>query len=118
MNLQLCIILFVVSLMILIPTTSSSSSVHYYNDNKYDYYTNFGHDISSIYSETSTNNARRILPARRNRRYVSYAALSRDSIPCNVRGASYYSNNCKPGKAINPYRRGCTQITRCARSNS
>lgn len=45
--------------------------------------------------------------------YISYAALSKNSVPCNKRGQSYY--NCQqPGKA-NPYRRGCTAVTQCAR---
>ncbi|CAN4094137.1 unnamed protein product [Withania somnifera] len=48
--------------------------------------------------------------------YVSYAAMSRNNVPCNVRGASYY--NCHANQRVNPYRRGCTEITRCARSNS
>ncbi|KAL5713008.1 hypothetical protein ACHQM5_015127 [Ranunculus cassubicifolius] len=43
--------------------------------------------------------------------YISYGALRRNSVPCNRRGASYY--NCKPGAPANPYRRGCTAITRC-----
>ncbi|XP_078175588.1 rapid alkalinization factor-like [Carex rostrata] len=43
--------------------------------------------------------------------YISYAALRRDSVPCSRRGASYY--NCRPGAQANPYRRGCSAITRC-----
>lgn len=43
--------------------------------------------------------------------YISYAALRRDSVPCSMRGASYY--NCRPGAQANPYRRGCSAITRC-----
>ncbi|MCD9644489.1 hypothetical protein HAX54_032711 [Datura stramonium] len=58
--------------------------------------------------------SRRVLRGQGN--YVSYGAMSRNNIPCNVRGASYY--NCHGHQQINPYRRGCTQITRCARTNS
>lgn len=58
--------------------------------------------------------SRRVL--RGQNRHISYAALSRNNIPCNVRGASYY--NCHSQQRVNPYRRGCSQITRCARSNS
>ncbi|KAJ1695206.1 hypothetical protein LUZ63_011904 [Rhynchospora breviuscula] len=43
--------------------------------------------------------------------YISYGALRRDSVPCSRRGASYY--NCRPGGQANPYRRGCSAITRC-----
>uniref|UniRef100_A0A5B7ASX4 Rapid alkalinization factor-like n=1 Tax=Davidia involucrata TaxID=16924 RepID=A0A5B7ASX4_DAVIN len=53
---------------------------------------------------------RRILATRR---YISYGALSRNSVPCSRRGASYY--NCRPGAQANPYSRGCSTITRCRR---
>ena len=43
--------------------------------------------------------------------YISYLALSRDSVPCSQRGASYY--NCQPGAEANPYSRGCSAITQC-----
>ncbi|KAJ3688498.1 hypothetical protein LUZ61_017662 [Rhynchospora tenuis] len=43
--------------------------------------------------------------------YISYGALRRDTVPCSRRGASYY--NCRPGGQANPYRRGCSAITRC-----
>ncbi|XP_073310022.1 rapid alkalinization factor-like [Primulina huaijiensis] len=45
------------------------------------------------------------------RKYISYGALQRDSVPCSRRGASYY--NCRPGAQANPYSRGCSAITRC-----
>ncbi|NP_001150887.1 Protein RALF-like 22 precursor [Zea mays] len=48
-------------------------------------------------------------------RYISYAALRADQVPCNKRGRSYYTN-CAAQTAANPYRRGCSAITRCARS--
>ncbi|KAK7363581.1 hypothetical protein VNO77_05728 [Canavalia gladiata] len=53
---------------------------------------------------------RRILAGRR---YISYGALRRNTVPCSRRGASYY--NCRPGAQANPYRRGCSAITRCRR---
>ena len=43
--------------------------------------------------------------------FISYAALSRDSVPCSLPGASYY--NCRPGAEANPYSRGCSTITQC-----
>ncbi|KAF8753624.1 hypothetical protein HU200_011593 [Digitaria exilis] len=43
--------------------------------------------------------------------YISYIALSRDSTPCSLHGASYY--NCRPGAEANPYSRGCSAITQC-----
>ncbi|KAM5588206.1 protein RALF-like 19 [Rosa sericea] len=47
-------------------------------------------------------------------RYISYGALKKNGIPCRRRGGSYY--NCSgPRRQVNPYRRGCTYITRCAR---
>ncbi|CAJ1941018.1 unnamed protein product [Sphenostylis stenocarpa] len=45
--------------------------------------------------------------------YISYGALRRNTVPCSRRGASYY--NCRPGAQANPYRRGCSAITRCRR---
>ncbi|RAL45321.1 hypothetical protein DM860_014731 [Cuscuta australis] len=46
-------------------------------------------------------------------RYISYAALAADTIPCRRRGNSYY--NCLSHQQANPYRRGCSAITHCAR---
>ncbi|XP_042460106.1 rapid alkalinization factor-like [Zingiber officinale] len=57
-----------------------------------------------------TESSRRALAATR---YVSYDALKKDRVPCNQRGQSYY--NCQQHGKANPYRRGCTIITRCAR---
>ncbi|KAF3634499.1 rapid alkalinization factor [Capsicum chacoense] len=56
-----------------------------------------------------SESTRRMLAYRR--RYISYGALSRNRVPCSRRGASYY--NCRPGAQANPYRRGCSAITRC-----
>ncbi|XP_074313605.1 rapid alkalinization factor-like [Silene latifolia] len=47
--------------------------------------------------------------------YISYGALNKNRVPCSKRGASYY--NCQPSGAANPYTRGCSAITHCARSN-
>ncbi|GAB2211598.1 hypothetical protein Droror1_Dr00024920 [Drosera rotundifolia] len=44
-------------------------------------------------------------------KYISYAALNKNSVPCSQRGASYY--NCQTGAQANPYQRGCSAITRC-----
>ncbi|KAK1325746.1 Rapid alkalinization factor [Acorus calamus] len=63
--------------------------------------------------ESETNRRGRMLYQRR--RFISYGALSRDHVPCNRRGQSYY--NCRSGQGrVNPYRRGCSVITRCARN--
>ncbi|GMI79797.1 hypothetical protein HRI_001649000 [Hibiscus trionum] len=47
------------------------------------------------------------------RRYISYRALRQNAVPCNQRGRSYY--NCGAAGKVNPYTRGCSVITRCAR---
>ncbi|EPS72954.1 rapid alkalinization factor [Genlisea aurea] len=47
--------------------------------------------------------------------YISYGALRRNRVPCSRRGHSYY--NCRASGRANPYRRGCTRVTRCARTN-
>nr|QGT52212.1 rapid alkalinization factor 17 [Pyrus x bretschneideri] len=46
-------------------------------------------------------------------RYISYGALQRDNVPCDRRGNSYYS--CGTSGQVNPYHRGCSVITYCAR---
>ncbi|KAJ8633369.1 hypothetical protein MRB53_026705 [Persea americana] len=55
---------------------------------------------------------RRVLWAR-GQRFISYDALKNDRIPCSRRGHSYY--NCRRNIRANPYRRGCSVITRCYR---
>ncbi|KAL6543274.1 hypothetical protein OROHE_010794 [Orobanche hederae] len=47
--------------------------------------------------------------------YISYGAIGRNNVPCNRRGQSYY--NCNSHQKANPYSRGCTRATQCARSN-
>ena len=54
---------------------------------------------------------RRVLATKK---YISYGALSRNTVPCSRRGSSYY--NCQHGGGqANPYTRGCSTITRCRR---
>ncbi|XP_010549330.1 PREDICTED: protein RALF-like 19 [Tarenaya hassleriana] len=50
------------------------------------------------------------------RRYISYGALRKNNVPCSRRGRSYY--DCRRRKRVNPYRRGCSVITHCARFTS
>lgn len=47
--------------------------------------------------------------------YISYGALRRDNTPCSLVGNSYY--NCNSRQQANPYNRGCTKITYCARNS-
>ncbi|XP_058197769.1 protein RALF-like 22 [Rhododendron vialii] len=54
--------------------------------------------------------ARRVLARQR---YISYGALRANNVPCTKRGRSYY--NCNTRGRANPYSRGCSRITRCAR---
>ena len=49
------------------------------------------------------------------RGHIGYGALARNRVPCNQRGRSYY--NCRGHQRANPYKRGCTRATRCARRN-
>ncbi|CAN8269656.1 unnamed protein product [Cochlearia groenlandica] len=60
--------------------------------------------------EFDSDISRRILAQKK---YVSYGALRKNTVPCSRRGASYY--NCKRGAQANPYSRGCSTITRCRR---
>ncbi|KAJ0986436.1 hypothetical protein J5N97_004792 [Dioscorea zingiberensis] len=50
---------------------------------------------------------------RRKVKFISYAVLMRDLVPCSRRGNSYY--NCIRSGQANPYHRGCSFITKCAR---
>lgn len=52
---------------------------------------------------------------RRKPRTVRYSALDANKVPCNKRGQTYYQN-CASQQAANPYRRGCSAITRCSRN--
>ncbi|KAK1405141.1 Rapid ALkalinization Factor [Heracleum sosnowskyi] len=45
--------------------------------------------------------------------HISYDALKANKVPCSKRGQSYY--NCQQSGRANPYNRGCTAATRCAR---
>ncbi|KAK9674119.1 hypothetical protein RND81_12G212000 [Saponaria officinalis] len=45
--------------------------------------------------------------------HISYDAMKRDRVLCNRPGQSYYY--CRSNVRANPYRRGCTFITHCAR---
>ncbi|PSS10227.1 Protein RALF-like [Actinidia chinensis var. chinensis] len=54
--------------------------------------------------------ARRVLAQQR---YISYGALRANNVPCSRRGQSYY--NCNQRGRANPYQRGCSYITHCAR---
>ncbi|KAF7834497.1 protein RALF-like 33 [Senna tora] len=67
-------------------------------------------DLFGSEFEMDSESNRRILASRR---YISYGALRRNTVPCSRRGASYY--NCRPGAQANPYSRGCSAITRCRR---
>ncbi|KAM3329145.1 hypothetical protein ACQJBY_026303 [Aegilops geniculata] len=58
---------------------------------------------------------RRSLARKPTARYISYAALRADQVPCNKRDKSYYTN-CGSMQQANPYTRGCSAITRCARN--
>ncbi|CAL0325808.1 unnamed protein product [Lupinus luteus] len=68
-----------------------------------------GEDDGTEFLMDSESN-RRILAGKR---YISYGALRSNTVPCSRRGASYY--NCRTGAQANPYRRGCSAITRCRR---
>ncbi|KAJ7534424.1 hypothetical protein O6H91_13G093800 [Diphasiastrum complanatum] len=58
---------------------------------------------------------RRILAQRQY--YISYGSLGADRVPCPPgSGRSYYTPNCNSASGpVNPYRRGCSAISRCGR---
>ncbi|KAI9195400.1 hypothetical protein LWI28_014492 [Acer negundo] len=69
-----------------------------------------GDEALDLEFQMDTGSNRRILAAKR---YISYGALRRNTVPCSRRGASYY--NCRAGAQANPYSRACNAITRCRR---
>ncbi|KAJ7546981.1 hypothetical protein O6H91_08G063500 [Diphasiastrum complanatum] len=58
---------------------------------------------------------RRILAQQQN--YISYGSISAGRVPCPPgSGRSYYTPNCNSARGpVNPYKRGCSAITRCRR---
>lgn len=79
-----------------------------------------GHVGSSFLGELDMNqvlqmeaeSGRRKLNQRR--KYISYSAIDMNNVLCGRRGHSYY--DCNAHHPANPYRRGCTKATRCART--
>ncbi|KAK7362847.1 hypothetical protein VNO77_04971 [Canavalia gladiata] len=69
-------------------------------------------DDNEMLMDSESN--RRTLNSRQ--RYISYGALRANQVPCGQRGRSYY--NCQERGRANPYRRGCSYITHCARDVS
>ncbi|GAA0176119.1 hypothetical protein Leryth_012719 [Lithospermum erythrorhizon] len=101
--------IIVVSLVILLALTravNSSSSSPYATH----YHMPIGDEEMMMESETS----RRLLAQGQN--YISYDALKRNNVPCDKRGNSYY--NCQAQAQSNPYKRGCSAITKCARNSA
>ncbi len=45
--------------------------------------------------------------------FISYGSLNKNKVPCSKKGSSH--TNCEPGAEANPWTRGCSKITRCAR---
>ena len=45
--------------------------------------------------------------------FIDYGALNKNRVPCSHRGSS--AANCQPGNQANPYSRGCSASSRCAR---
>ncbi|KAK3040474.1 hypothetical protein RJ639_028759 [Escallonia herrerae] len=69
-------------------------------------------DIENEEMETESGTGRRALVE--DGGFISYGALERDNVPCSRPGNSYYNCAAVSGQA-NPYQRGCSVITQCAR---
>ncbi|KAK1368685.1 hypothetical protein POM88_034777 [Heracleum sosnowskyi] len=67
------------------------------------------HEMGKIHEITERN--RRVLAGTS---HISYDALNANKVPCGNRGQSYY--NCGAAGRANPYQRGCSAVTRCARN--
>ncbi|GKU98947.1 hypothetical protein SLEP1_g11881 [Rubroshorea leprosula] len=79
---------------------------------------NVGEDgDNDVGSDGEDEFGRRSLFWKRMHYYISYGALAANRIPCRPRsGRSYYTPNCfRAHGPVNPYTRGCSQITRCRR---
>ena len=90
--------------------TAEASKLHDFNFQSSMHVGDLIGDDNEILLDSETN--RRTLAGRQ--RYISYGSLKADQVPCGRRGRSYYDCN-QRGKA-NPYRRGCTRATHCARN--
>ncbi|KAJ7980265.1 Rapid ALkalinization Factor [Quillaja saponaria] len=124
-NSKLCACLAICAILAIHVLLSSSATVDFSGDHQLGYLPIksdcrgsiaeclLAEDDSELFGsefEMDSESNRRILATRR---YISYGALRRNSVPCSRRGASYY--NCRPGAQANPYSRGCSAITRCRR---
>ncbi|GMJ03343.1 hypothetical protein HRI_004003500 [Hibiscus trionum] len=87
-----------------------SSIVHYRNSGAGEICDELSGECKENMDEFLSDMTRRSLAGKR---YISYKALRQNAVPCNVRGRSYY--NCGAAGKVNPYSRGCSVITRCAR---
>ncbi|RRT59352.1 hypothetical protein BHE74_00035882 [Ensete ventricosum] len=68
-------------------------------------------DAMEMEMEMSTEENRRLLWAAAGKKYISYAALKGDVVPCTKLGVPYY--NCHSFPSANPYSRGCQVISGC-----
>lgn len=57
-----------------------------------------------------------LLSSMESHRYISYESLKANQVPCGRRGNSYYG--CQQRGRANPYRRGCSAVTHCARNTN
>ncbi|KAK3033309.1 hypothetical protein RJ639_033777 [Escallonia herrerae] len=69
-------------------------------------------DIEDVEMKTESGTDRRALME--DGGFISHGALERDNVPCSRPGNSYYNCAAVSGQA-NPYQRGCSVITQCAR---
>ncbi|XP_047320798.1 protein RALF-like 19 [Impatiens glandulifera] len=76
-------------------------------------WTEMGTASTMMMEESDGGGGSRMLAAQKPARYISYAALKKNNVPCKKRGQSYY--NCNQRTKANPYTRGCSVITHCAR---
>ncbi|KAE9607212.1 hypothetical protein Lal_00025835 [Lupinus albus] len=99
-----------VFLLLALAMVAEASKIH---DISFNHVTTVGDLIGDDNEELLDSEAnRRTLWGRR--RYIGYNSLRANQVPCGSRGRSYY--NCQRRGRANPYRRGCTAITHCARN--
>ncbi|XP_062094353.1 protein RALF-like 4 [Humulus lupulus] len=115
MEVKLCLVLLLLG--VAIAAEAYSFSEPSWGLNHYSHAVSSGSHVVGDYIGDENENlldseaSRRALA--RGRSYIGYGALKANAVPCGRRGQSYY--DCQKRHRANPYKRGCSAITHCAR---
>lgn len=117
MEVKLCVIFLFVALAMVAEASSFDAASWGLNDLSHISVTT-GTSVGDLIGDDNemlmeSESDRRQLRRAPTNRYISYGALKANQVPCGRRGHSYY--NCQKRQKANPYKRGCSAITHCAR---